>query len=111
MGGTLGMVVVWGGYTLFVWGFSKYRWGRNQGSVPGLTISDCALPSHRGHYLDVMTTTTAAPGAAAINSSTKSRLIAEAQAQVALYCVPGKPTGPGSLCAGAKASLAQAQAS
>ncbi|MGH3180802.1 MAG: hypothetical protein ACRDOE_02690 [Streptosporangiaceae bacterium] len=39
-----------------------------------------------------------------------NRLIAEATAQVARYCTPGAPTGPGSQCAAAHQALATANA-
>jgi hypothetical protein len=50
MGG-LGLIFLWGGYTLFVFGYARTKSAR--GGV-GLSIADCALPSHRAAYESAM---------------------------------------------------------
>ena len=46
---TLGILILWSGYLLGVAGFAQIKSAR--GTVPKLSISDLALPSHRGTYL------------------------------------------------------------
>jgi hypothetical protein len=46
---TLGILILWSGYLVGIFGFQKISSAR--GTVPGLTISDLALPSHRATYL------------------------------------------------------------
>jgi len=54
MPGALGIVVTWGGYLLFIWGYSKVK--SANGLAPTLSLSDCALPSHRATYISAATT-------------------------------------------------------
>ena len=50
---TLGIVLLWGGYTIGVFGFAKIK--SAYGLSPSLSISDLALPSHRATYLAAAT--------------------------------------------------------
>jgi hypothetical protein len=51
---TLGIVLLWGGYTIGVFGFAKIK--SAYGLSPSLSVSDLALPSHRATYLAAATT-------------------------------------------------------
>lgn len=46
---SLGLFMMWAGYTLGIWGFSKYKTAR----APAFksSLSDLVLPSHRQAYL------------------------------------------------------------
>jgi hypothetical protein len=46
---TLGLVLLWFGYTSVIGGLAKIK--SAYGNSPALTISDLALPSHRGTYI------------------------------------------------------------
>jgi len=46
---TLGIVLLWGGYTIGIFGFAKIK--SAYGLSPTLSVSDLALPSHRNTYL------------------------------------------------------------
>jgi len=50
---TLGIVLLWGGYTIGVFGFAKIK--SAYGLSPSLSVSDLALPSHRNTYLAAAT--------------------------------------------------------
>jgi hypothetical protein len=46
---TLGLVILWSGYMVGVFGYSKIKAATN--GSPKLSVSDLALPSHRSVYL------------------------------------------------------------
>jgi hypothetical protein len=46
---TLGLLILWSGYTVGMFGFAKIK--SAYGAAPTLSISDLALPSHRGTYM------------------------------------------------------------
>ena len=46
---TLGILILWSGYLVGMFGFSQVKSAYS--TVPKLTISDLALPSHRATYM------------------------------------------------------------
>lgn len=116
---SLGIVILWSGYTLGIFGLSRIK--SAYGSVPNLTISDLALPSHRATYLAAVkawstaTTDPAVPGPipgspASTPGGQVNSAISTAQKQVAITCTKGNPGYDPAACAYWKASLASLQA-
>ena len=65
----LGLILTWSGYLLLAWGVSKVKAG--SGGTP-LSLSDCALPSHRAAYIAAMTQVGSIPGQAALNAQNQT---------------------------------------
>ena len=67
---TLGILLLWAGYTTGVFGFAKIK--AAYGASPSLSISDLALPSHRTTYLTAATAWTTSSGTAATSTASGS---------------------------------------
>lgn len=80
---TLGLFLLWSGYTVGIYGYAKIQNARI--TAPPLTFSDVALPSHRGLYLAAAlfwttpTPSSTSPGAA--NSAAQANIDAVSAAQ------------------------------
>jgi hypothetical protein len=50
----LGFLILWGGYSVGVFGYATFR--EASSAAVKLTFSDCVLPTHRSTYVTAMTT-------------------------------------------------------
>jgi len=67
---TLGIVLLWGGYTIGIFGFAKIK--AAYGASPSLSISALALPSHRTTYLAAAATWGASTSSTSTGSSSSN---------------------------------------
>lgn len=58
---SLGLVLIWGGYTLGIWGYSKTKAAYN--AQLALTLSDLTVPKNRTHFYSIAQQWAGAPGA------------------------------------------------
>ena len=116
---TLGILLLWAGYTTGVFGFAKIK--SAYGASPALSVSDLALPSHRNTYLAAAqawgATPAAIPGvpagtsaaAAPVASTDINTAIANANKQIAATCTKGSAGYNAATCKYWKTQLASLQ--
>ena len=86
---TLGLILIWSGYTFGIFGYSKIK--SAYGTSPALSLSDLALPSHRLTYIAAWSPASSSSSAAGARGNTGSGTTAPGQ-----FPLPQGPPYPGS---------------
>lgn len=103
----VGLILAWGGYTLLIFGYTKWRWSSDP-TAKQLSISDLALPSHRTTYINALAAYTAGGTTSLSNPSVEvPTALAQAQKDLAA-CQAGQSGwwGSGGQCDAVKQRIA-----